>query len=108
MGTALRKKAKEGKLGEKRQVACAIRTIYERMSDLYLLKNKCSMQQNASEALNGTIWARCPETVFVGARRINAAVASAVSHFNQGTAHLSQVMKHLDAAPSIILAGLPR
>lgn len=37
------------------------------------------------------------------ATHVIPAVASAVSHFNQVSAHLSQVMKHLDVVPSIIL-----
>lgn len=86
------------------EVARAIHPVYERMSDPNLLnKMQHGRTQNANEALNGTIWARCPKTIFVGARRVKSAVASAVSHFNQGTAHLSQVMKHMDAAPSLVL-----
>ena len=45
----------------------------------------------------------CPKIVFVDLDRVKAAVSSAVSHFNQGTSHLSQVMARLDIAPSIIM-----
>eukprot|EP00745_Piridium_sociabile_P005746 TRINITY_DN136277_c0_g3_i1.p1 TRINITY_DN136277_c0_g3~~TRINITY_DN136277_c0_g3_i1.p1 ORF type:complete len:129 (+),score=27.05 TRINITY_DN136277_c0_g3_i1:101-487(+) len=76
------------------------------MSDLTLLNRiKHGRTQNANECLNGQIWARCPKTVHVGASRINAAVASAVSHFNQGSGHLSQVMRQLGATPSADLQG---
>ena len=86
------------------EVARTIHKIYERMSDPNLLKRiQHGQTQNANESLNGTIWARCPKTVFVGARRIHSAIASAVSHFNQGASHLTQVMKHLVLAPSLIL-----
>lgn len=61
--------------------------------------------QNANEALNGTIWAKCPKTVFVGPQRVKAAVASAVSQFNQGASHLTQVMKRLQSAPSTHLSA---
>lgn len=86
------------------EVARAIYPIYERMSDLNLLRRmQHGLTQNANESLNSVIWARCPKTTFVGASRVKAAVASAVSHFNQGSSHLSQVMKQLDVVPSIIL-----
>ncbi|XP_076444868.1 uncharacterized protein LOC143282880 [Babylonia areolata] len=82
-------------------VARAIRPIYDRMSELSLLNRiKHGCTQNANECVNGQIWARCPKTVHVGASRINAAVTSAVSHFNQGCFHLSQVLKKLGSAPS--------
>ena len=78
-------------------VARAVKPIYERMSDPSLLARiQHGRTQNASECLNGQIWARCPKTVHVGADRVNAAVASTVSSFNQGCSHLSQVMKYLD------------
>ncbi|KAL8623033.1 hypothetical protein ACOMHN_059120 [Nucella lapillus] len=54
-----------------------------------------SVRGDGDDADGGQIWARCPKTVHVGASRINAAVASAVSHFNHGCSHLSQVMKKL-------------
>ncbi|KAL8569941.1 hypothetical protein ACOMHN_056373 [Nucella lapillus] len=76
------------------------------LSDLSLLNRiKHGRTQNANECLNGQIWARCPKTVHVGATRIRSAVASAISQFNQGSGHLSQVMKHLGATPSADLQG---
>lgn len=36
----------------------------------------------------------------VGVRRVNAAVASAISHFNQGCAHLTQVVHKLGVKPA--------
>ncbi|KAL8561275.1 hypothetical protein ACOMHN_047130 [Nucella lapillus] len=88
------------------QVSTSIRPIYERMSDLSLLNRiKHGRTQNANECLNGQIWARCPKTVHVGATRIRSAVASAISQFNQGSGHLSQVMKHVGATPSADLQG---
>ena len=84
--------------------ARAIRPVYERMSDPALLKRvQQGKTQNANEALNGTIWIRCPKTGFIGMNRLMTGVASAVSHFNQGTSHLSQVMTHLDIVHPIIL-----
>ena len=82
-------------------VAKAVKPIYDRMSDLNLLNRVLhGRTQNANECLNGQIWARCPKTVHVGASRINAAVASAVSHFNQGCSHLFHVMKKLGVTPA--------
>lgn len=85
-------------------VAKAVKPIYERMSDHNLMgRIEHGRTQNANECLNGQIWARCPKTVHVGADRVNAAVASAVSNFNQGCSHLSQVMNYLGVTPT---AGL--
>ena len=82
-------------------VARAVRAIYDRMSDPSLLERiQHGRTQNANECLNGQIWARCPKTVHVGADTVNAAVASAVSNFNQGCSHLSQVVKHLGVIPT--------
>ncbi|KAK7098137.1 hypothetical protein V1264_002497 [Littorina saxatilis] len=82
-------------------VARAVKPIYDRMSDVGLMARiKHGRTQNANECVNGQIWARCPKTVHVGASRVNAAVASAVSHFNQGCSHLSHVMKQLGVTPA--------
>ncbi|XP_070178777.1 uncharacterized protein [Littorina saxatilis] len=85
-------------------VAEAIRPIYDRMSHNTLLeKIQHGRTQNANECVNGQIWARCPKTIHVGAGRVNAAVASAVSHFNQGCSHLSQVLGELGVSPGVNL-----
>lgn len=77
-------------------VATAIRPIYERMTDDTLLARiQHGRTQNANESLNGQIWAKCPKTIHVGLGRVQAAVASAVSQYNQGYSHLSQVLCHL-------------
>ena len=71
------------------------------MSDPRLLQRiQHGRTQNANKCLNGQIWAWCPKTVHVGADRVNAAVASAVSNFNQGRFHLSQVMNYLGVTPT--------
>ena len=83
------------------KVALAIKPVYERMTDPALLTRvQHGNTSNANESLNSTIWLRCPKTVFVGLDRVKAAVASAISHFNQGTSHVSQVMAHLHIPPS--------
>ena len=85
-------------------VAEAIKPIYDRMSQNCLLERvQHGKTQNANECVNGQIWARCPKTVHVGVGRVNAAVSSAVSHFNQGCAHLSQVMKELGVSATMNL-----
>ena len=82
-------------------VARAVRPVYERMSDPSLLQRiQHGRTQNANKCLNGQIWAQCLKTVHVGADRVNAAVASAVSNFNQGRFHLSQVMNYLGVTPT--------
>ena len=74
------------------------------MSDPNLLQRmQHGRTQNANECLNSLIWSRCPKPVHVGAQHIHAVAASAVSHFNQGCAHLSQVMKYLDVTPTVVL-----
>eukprot|EP00745_Piridium_sociabile_P016866 TRINITY_DN25169_c0_g1_i4.p1 TRINITY_DN25169_c0_g1~~TRINITY_DN25169_c0_g1_i4.p1 ORF type:complete len:259 (+),score=33.26 TRINITY_DN25169_c0_g1_i4:433-1209(+) len=85
-------------------VAQAIKPIYDRMSQNTLLERiQHGKTQNANECVNGQIWARCPKTVHVGVGRINAAVSSAVSHFNQGCSHLAQVMRELGVSPVVTL-----
>ena len=84
-----------------KDVAKSVRPIYCRMADTSLLqKIQHGRTQNANESLNGQIWSRCPKTVHAGAGKVKAAVASAVSHFNQGTVHLSQVMNNMKVSPA--------
>ena len=89
-----------------RNVAEAIKPIYERMSQNSLLeKTRHWKTQNANECtcVNGQIWARCPKTVHVGVGRVKAAVSSAVSYFNQGCSHLAQVTTDLGVSPAMTL-----
>jgi hypothetical protein len=85
-------------------VARAILPVYERMTNPTLLGRLThGRTQNANECINSQIWARCPKTVFVGFERVSAAVASAVSHFNQGCSHLTQVMQQLNSSRTQLL-----
>ena len=82
-------------------VTKAVKPIYSWMSDLNLLSRVLrGWAPNAQDCLNGQIWACCPKTAHVGASRITAAVASAVSHFNQGCSHTFHVMKKLGVTPA--------
>ena len=73
------------------------------MADPSLLKRWAKgKMQNANECLHSVIWSKCPKTVFVGKRRVEGAVASAVSSFNIGATQLTQVMERLGAEPSVV------
>lgn len=78
------------------QVAEKMVPVYQRMSDVNLLKRLTKGKtQNANECLHSVIWSRCPKIVFVGKVRLTRAVASAVASFNEGTVHVSQIMDKL-------------
>ncbi|XP_046339365.2 uncharacterized protein LOC125381038 [Haliotis rufescens] len=80
--------------------------VYQRMSDENLLKRMVKGKtQNANECLHSVIWSRCPKTVFVGARRLHRAVASAIASFNEGTCHITQVMNKLAIEANEITAA---
>ena len=51
--------------------------------------------QNTNECLHSVILFRCPKHVFVGKHKLEGAVASAISSFNEGSIHLTQVMQTL-------------
>ena len=70
--------------------------IYDRLSDPNLLKGmEQKKTQNANETLHNVRWSRCSKTVFVGYHKLHGAVASAISAFNEGVVHLSQVQHRL-------------
>ena len=57
--------------------------LFERLTSDDLLK-RClkGYTQNQNEALNGTIWNRCPKTRFCGQRRVQITVCEAITRFN--------------------------
>ena len=79
-----------------KDVAQELLPVYQRMADPNLLKRLAKGKtQNANECLHSVIWSKCPKTVFVGKQRLDGAVASAVSVFNAGATHITQVMERL-------------
>lgn len=85
-----------------KEVAESITPVYRRMSDEQLLRRLChGGTQNQNESLNSQIWLRCPKTTFMGKRRVDAAVARAVSAFNEGNLQLTEVMAKLWLDPVI-------
>ena len=78
--------------------------IYERLSDPNLLKRMIrGKTQNANESLHNVIWSRCPKTIFVGKHKLHGAVATAISSFNEGAIHMSQVLKKLAIEPNQLI-----
>lgn len=67
--------------------------IYERLSS-YDQFMRCvrAKTQNVNESLHSLIWRKCPKEVFVSKKRIEIAVANAVSEFNNGIVK-TQLMK---------------
>ena len=52
--------------------------------------------QNINECLHSVIWSRWTNHMFVGKHKLEGAVASAISSFNEGSIHrLTQVMQKL-------------
>jgi len=52
----------------------------------------CPDCELTNESLHSVIWAHCPKTVFVGAKRLRAAVSEAIGKYNRGNFHLAEVM----------------
>ena len=77
---------------------------YERLSDPNLLKRMMrGKTQNANESLHNVIWSRCPKTIFMGKHKLHGAVATAISSFNEGAIHMSQVLKKLAIEPNQLM-----
>ena len=85
-------------------VAKEMITNYERLSDPNLLKHMMrGKTQNANESLHNLIWSRCPKTIFMGKHKLHGAVATAISSFNEGAIHMSQVLKKLAMEPNQLM-----
>ena len=79
-----------------RDVGQKLIPVYHRMSSDSLLKRmQHGGTQNANECLNSVIWSRCPKTVFVGKRKLEAAASMAISTFNEGASCMLNVMEKL-------------
>ena len=77
---------------------------YERLSDPNLRKRMMQGKtQNANESLHYVIWSRCPKTIFMGKHKLHGAVATAISSFNEGAIHMSQVLKKLAMEPNQLM-----
>ena len=59
--------------------------------------------QNANESIHNVIWSRCPKTFFMGKHKLHGAVATAISSFNEGAIHMSQVLKKLAMEPNQLM-----
>ena len=70
------------------------------LSNDNLLK-KClhGQTQNNNKSLNGVIWKRCPQDVFVSRSSLEIAVASAVISFNDGLGGILKVVENLSINP---------
>ena len=83
-----------------REVAQQLLPLYRRMScNTHLSKVLQGKTQN-NGSLNSMIWAHCPKTVFVGKRRIDSAVATAVCKFIRGNLFLAELMDTMLLQPS--------
>ena len=72
---------------------------YERLSDPNLLKH---MMRGKTQNAN-VIWSRCPKTIFMGKHNLHGAIATSISSFNEGTIHMSQVLKKLPMEPNQLM-----
>ena len=59
--------------------------VYQRLAANELLE-RCleGRTQNSNECLHSMVWSRCPKETFVSKRKVDIAVAAAVSEFNKG------------------------
>ena len=73
-----------------------LRPIFERLSSKTLLQ-RClkGFTQNQNEALNNSLWARCPKRVFVGKTKLENAVGAAVLLWNRGAASMGSVLERV-------------
>ena len=83
-----------------REVAQQLLPLYRRMSCNTLLSKVLQGKTQNNESLNSMIWAHCPKTVFVGKRRIDSAVATAVCKFIRGNLFLAELMDTMLLQPS--------
>ena len=69
----------------KEQFLGKILPIYNRLSDEKLLR-RCAqcLTQNSNESLHSMIWRKCPKDIFPSKYLIEAAVAEAVTEYNEG------------------------
>lgn len=83
-----------------RAVMEAIKPIYRDLADPALL-SRClhGRTQNANEALNQMIWARCPKTTFGSFKTVQTAVDDAIACYNDGNLSRIKVLKQLGATP---------
>ena len=81
-------------------VSDAIKLVFMDLSDDKLLK-KClhGQTQNNNESLNGVIWKRFPNDVFVGRSTLEMGDASAVISFNDGRSGILKVIENLSMNP---------
>ena len=103
MSTALRHLSKSKRLGGKGQGRLTQnKTIkFQRLSDPNLLKRMIrGKTQNANESLHNIIGSRCPKTILAGKHKLHGAVGTAISSFNEGAIHMSQLLKKLAIEPN--------
>ena len=62
-------------------------------SDQLLSKCLHGKTEDNNESLNGVIWKRCPEDIYVGRTTLTMGVASAVISFNDGAYGIQNVLK---------------
>ena len=75
--------------------------IFKRLSDKDIL-SRClkGFTQNQNEALNGTVWNRCPKTRFCGQRRVQIAVCEAICVFNSGAGAVFDLLSSVSMKPT--------
>ena len=73
-----------------------IKAVFESLTSTELL-SRCTHggTQNVNESFHHVIWALCPKEVFVGWRRLDLAVNSALLQYNEGKSSKLAVFPHL-------------
>ena len=84
------------------------KAVFEELVPLYLrlteknLLRRCSRAatQNVNESVNGMIWSMCPKESFCSLPSVETAVYLAVVLYNEGHAHLAEILADLGCATS--------
>ena len=81
-------------------IIAQIKPEYQRLNDDSLLQ-KClhGKKQSQNEALNGMVWQRVPEEVYVGLEILELGLYDAVAHFNNGLAAVIKLFNALGITP---------
>lgn len=91
-------------LGE--NVVAQVLPVYQRLACDNLLKRCTSAKtQNSNESLHSVIWQQCSKDVFVTKKRLDIAVANAVSQFNMGCAATAAVKSENISSISVSIAN---
>lgn len=77
-----------------------LKPIFNALTNDELLK-RClkGLTQNQNEAINGTLWAKCPKTKYAGLHKVELAVCETVGIFNTGAGCKADLLESVGITP---------